>query len=211
MLQPTPAPAPDKRVDSREYVPAALAALNGNHANGYPGLITPYGKKAPLISCCVGFSGFHPDDSDPDLYPEWCNANQWNGFCVAVRLPVGVIGIDVDHGYPDKHGRIKTGLDTIAELEAKWGKLPPTYRVTARPYETGSGIRLYRVRADWVWPGDADLLDIEINDHNHRYVMVPPTIHHTGKRYRLYDPDGNVIVSGILPPPTDLARLAGSS
>ena len=133
MLVENPPPLHPIRVDWREHLPTALAVLNGNHANGYSGLITPYGKKAPLLACCKGFSGYSLVDADPALYPQWCEANKFHGFNVAVRLPRGVIGIDVDHGYPDKHGRIKTGLNTIAELEAKWGKLPPTYRVTARP------------------------------------------------------------------------------
>ena len=73
----------------------------------------------------------------------------------------------------------------------------------------GSGIRLYRVDADrWVWPGDDDLADVDILDHNHRYVIVPPSIHHTGKPTLLFDPDGNVEARGILPPPTELAELS---
>ena len=167
----------------RELLAQRLAALKGNHANGYSGLITPYGKKAPLLSCCVGVSGFSPVDSDPDDYPQWAWANRFHGFDVAARLPVGVIGLDVDHGYPDKRGRIKRGLDTLAELEAKWGPLPPTYRVTARPYETGSGIRLYRVDAGrWVWPGDSDPADIEIIDHNHRFVRPTAFLGTEGRR-----------------------------
>ena len=60
------------------------------------------------------------------------------------RLARGEIGLDVD-AYDGRRGLI-----TLAEHESHLGPLPPTIRVTAREFDSGSGIRLFRVpRQDW--------------------------------------------------------------
>ena len=119
-----------------------------------------------------------------DIIARICNGER-GLLNLGARLPVGVIGIDVDQ-YGDKRG-----LDTVAGCEKRCGPLPPTYVATAREYETGSGIRLFRVDEKvWLWPGDSDLHGVDIIDRHHRYISAPGSLHHSSARYGLYGPDG---------------------
>jgi hypothetical protein len=97
------------------------------------------------------------------------------GSNIALRLPDDVIGIDVDM-YDGKRGRV-----TLAELETKWGELPPTWWSTSR--NDGSGIRFYRVPAGRRWPSVPGP-GVEIIQHGHRYAVVYPSIHPSGQPYR---------------------------
>lgn len=89
---------------------------------------------------------------------------------IGLRMPPGVIGLDVDD-YKDK-----TGAATLAELEQRFGPLPPTWVSSARP--APSGIRFYRIpheRAGVInWPGEAGKF-IEIIQPGHRYAVVWPS------------------------------------
>lgn len=190
------------------------AAL-GNLKNGYGAL--PLGRvddkpgKSPHKNPWrKGLHGYHGTDATPadimdmpyDIISRICKGER-GLLNLGARLPLGVIGIDVDH-YGDKYG-----LDTIAALEDVLGPLPPTWMLTAREYESGSGIRLYRVDAQvWQWPGDSDLDDVEIIDRHHRYVCAPGSLHHTSRRYRLYHQiDGREVTSGVLPHPGEIVEL----
>ncbi|MFE6304090.1 bifunctional DNA primase/polymerase [Nocardiopsis sp. NPDC057823] len=94
---------------------------------------------------------------------------------IAIRLPRGVIGIDVD-AYGDK-----PGADTLRRLADKLGPLPETDRSGSR--EAPSGIYLFRVPEDFESIGE--LPGIEIIQHHHRYMVVEPSIHpDTGQTYR---------------------------
>ena len=90
---------------------------------------------------------------------------------------------------------------------------PPTYRITARPYESGSGIRLYRVPDDWVGKTilkTDDGLDghVELIQRHHRLAVVPPSWHHAGLRYQLYDERTRLEVpGGVIPPLEDWPKL----
>lgn len=125
------------------------------------------------------------------------------------RLPKGVIGIDVD-----AHDG-KTGATTLAACERRLGLLPPTYRVTARGAASRSGIRLFRVPADWVGPGslradDGTYGHVDLIQAHLRYIAAPGALHHTGRRYRLYGPDGPPTGKYTLPAITDLPLLPGA-
>ena len=134
-------------------------------------------------------------------------AEEEPGGNLALRLPDGVIGIDVD-AYD-----AKTGAATLAEAERRWGKLPPTYRSTSRD-DGISGIRLYRVP-----PGtqlqtvirfpELGIGDIEIVQRHHRYVMCWPSIHPNGNRYRwIAEIDGSIMDQ---PPAVDDVPYLGGS
>ncbi len=97
---------------------------------------------------------------------------------IALRLPDGVVGIDVDH-YGDK-----TGGDTIAEHENRWGRLPAAPLTTSRA-DGLSGIRLYRVPPGTRLVGE--LPDVEIIQPHHRYAIVSPSVHPEGRAYRWLD------------------------
>lgn len=123
---------------------------------------------------------------------------------IGLRMPPGVIGLDVDH-----YGS-KTGGDTLAALEARFGHLPPTWVSSARP--APSGIRFYRVPLELDgreinWPGEAGKF-IEIIQPGHRYAVVWPSTNPeaAGAGYEWRFEDG-VVHDGVLPYPGSLAPL----
>jgi hypothetical protein len=142
-----------------------------------------------------GYTG--SDGTDP-YYPEvweWINGTAGGGN-IALRLPLDVIGIDVD-AYDDK-----AGADTLTAAEKAHGKLPPTWRTTSRD-DGVSGIRLYRVPPGMAWdqigPG------IETIQRSHRYAVVWPSVHPEGRTYRWIDPSG--VVSTVIPHLDELPSL----
>jgi P4 family phage/plasmid primase-like protien len=100
---------------------------------------------------------------------------------VAIRCPVGIVGLDVDH-YDDKRGG-----DTLKEWAEDWGELPPTVISTSRD-DGVSGIRWFRVPDDWIGVGGAE--SIELIQRHHRFALVWPSLHPKGRRYRWLDEDG---------------------
>lgn len=183
--------------------PIAIGKLNPDKPD------KPAGK-APWHSGVTGYDGVDPHSDRVKAWPRNVAARIHDGergvLNLGMRMPVGGIGIDVD-AYDGKRG-----LDTIAELETRLGPLPPTYRITARPYEEGSGIRLYRVPDDWrgktlLKLGGEDG-HVEIIQRHHRLAAVPPSHHHTGARYKLYDEHtGLEVPSGVIPPLHDWTTL----
>lgn len=113
---------------------------------------------------------------------EWTSA--YPDGNVALRLPRGVIGLDVDC-----YGS-KAGDETLAALVERYGPLPPTWSSTSR----GAGpsrIWLFRCPEDLELPGTPGT-SIEVIQHHHRYAVVWPSVVE-GRRYRWYDPDGQVV------------------
>jgi len=165
---------------------------------GWHGVLPlPPGSKWPPPNGWTGDKGAYP--SYPDVLA-WVE-DKADGN-VALRLPDGVIGIDVDH-----YGT-KNGGDTIAYAVAAWGELPPTIRTTSRP-NTASGIRLYavpagsRLVAQLGFP-DRKLGHVEIIQRHHRYAVVWPSVHPDGPTYAWRDDDGNTV---DIPTPDELPAL----
>jgi hypothetical protein len=157
--------------------PYASAAHTYREAWGGVLPLPPLGKTPPPAGY-TGHDGPWPTD---EQVAQWVNTlGEGN---VALRLPDGVIGIDVDH-YGDKRG-----ADILAELEAQWGALPATWVSSSRSWP--SGIRLFRVPVGVQWatviPGG-----IEIIQHHHRYMVVWPSVHPEGGMYRWISPDGEM-------------------
>ena len=103
--------------------------------------------------------------------PSYADCTTWADLGprnIALHLPRGVIGLDVD----DYAG--KGGGDTLHRLVAEHGPLPPTWLSTSRG-DGISGIRLFRI------PDDVELMSalpgIEIIQAHHRYVVCWPSIH----------------------------------
>ncbi len=126
----------------------------------------------------------------------WAEAGTRN---IALHLPRGVIGIDVD----DYAG--KGGGATLSRLVTEHGPLPPTWLSTSRG-DGISGIRLFRI------PDDVELISalpgIEIVQAHHRYVVCWPSIHpETAATYEWVDEaTGERGVPGL----TDLPALPGA-
>lgn len=146
---------------------------------GYGPLAIPGGQKNPPPTGTTG--------ADPiPTYRDWLDIieREPHRINLGVRLPAGIVGVDVD-GYDTK-----TGGDTWAILN-EGDPFPNTIVVSARfgpGYDGISGIRLYRLPEGM----DETLLwgshgGIEIIRHGHRYLMGPGAIHPNGETYRAFD------------------------
>lgn len=159
-------------------------------AAGWDGTIPlPAGRKHPPPNGTTGADGHTPSWADCQTW-----ADTQPDANIALRLPDGVIGIDVD-AYSGKPGH-----RTLTELTTRLGPLPPTWTATSR--DGVSGIRLYRVP-----PGTRytqGLPGIDIIQNHHRYVVAPPSVHPNGGVYRWHhDTD----LAGGVPEVAALPRL----
>jgi len=144
--------------------------------HGWSTFPLPAGAKEPPPVGYTGATGVDPTD---EQIQAWCDTMPDGN--IAIRLPDGVIGIDID-AYGDKHGDA-----SLLALEAELGLLPATWCSTSRGLGK-SGIRLFRVP-----PGryeDKPAPSIEIIQHHHRYMLVMPSIHPEGRPYLWFDADG---------------------
>jgi hypothetical protein len=167
---------------------------------GWPGVL-PVGHaprmKKPPPDGYTGHEGRWPTHEDvagwqADLGP----------VNVALRLPHGIVGIDVD----DYDG--KPGADTMRAGAERHGKLPPTWTSTSR--DGVSGIRLFRVPDGSTFPGSLhhplrrEQSGVELIQYHHRYAVVAPSVHPEGRAYRWVGPDGR---PGSIPTPDQLPEL----
>ena len=182
-----PLPGIDTRIR-----PYAEAAVDYWRAGWSP---IPVKGKHPPVAGFTGKDGATPSFADITAWSE----NGFGDWNVAVRLPDDVVGLDMDC-YDGK-----AGAATIADREARWGKLPATAYSTSRT--DGSRIRFYRVPAGLTWPGDLGTgSGVEIIRRAHRYAVVWPSIHPTtGATVLWFEPAGEELDG---PPPIgSLAEL----
>ena len=175
-------------------------------AAGYPPIYQPYDRKWPPPDGTTGYGG---TDLTLDQIREHTKLSN-----IAIRLPDGVVGIDVD-----EHGKLHpvtrepiSGTASLAELVAEAGELPATFVTQGNPTK-GAGIRLFRVPKGRKFRNPAP--GIDVIQPFHRYVMVAPSLHpHPldefcplphGHRYVLLDPDGQPVE--MLPHPDSLPAL----
>jgi P4 family phage/plasmid primase-like protien len=140
-----------------------------------------YRGKELLVKTYTGYQGGWPSDEQVQRRISASKKNRRREN-IALRLPHGVIGIDVDD-YNDKGGGA-----TLADLVERFGALPKTMRSSSRGFEDdeASGIRFYRVGEDDRFGGKAGK-GIEIIQFHHRYAIVAPSIHPQGREYRWFD------------------------
>ncbi|WAC54271.1 bifunctional DNA primase/polymerase [Gordonia sp. SL306] len=195
----TPEPVETTSAGSGLSPAGPYAAAAGQYWDaGWRGVLPlPVGKKFPPPSKFTGYDALTP--SRPDIQAWLEDRPDGN---VALHLPDGVIGIDVD-AYGDK-----TGAHTIAEAQKRWGTLPATWFSSARA--DGSGISLYTVPAGTrlatkISFPDLGLGHIEIIQTTHRYLVVAPSVHPSGDEYRWRSIDGHAADS--VPSPNDLPAL----
>lgn len=177
---------------------------------GWPGVL-PADLNGRPGHVPAGFSGGHDADPDDQQVERWRESHATHN--VALRLPDGVVGVDVDV-YGDKHGD-----DTIrwfAEQQG-CGDLPATWTSTARGPAQPSRIYLYRVPEGLSWRSDLGRGScVEIIRRGHRWARVWPStnprlVGRVGKdvsdaTYRWYGPDG--ALSAAPPRPEALAVLS---
>jgi len=156
-----------------EQTPFQRAADLYRQAGWSGTIVLPSGKKSPPPNGYTGYDGRWPAAGD---------VATWSGN-IGLRLPDGVVGIDVDH-----YGA-KRGADQLAELEARVCPLPPTWSSTRRGWGD-SRIRFYRVPPGRQWPTKA-ATDIDVIQFSHRYSVVwPSVIDEDGLRYQWFTPEG---------------------
>jgi hypothetical protein len=150
---------------------------------GWAGVLPlPAGAKSPPPHGYTGWAGVEPSGADVQA---WVDGPQGAGN-VALRLPEGVYGLDVD-----AYGS-KSGATALGALVYDHGPLPPTWRVSARD-DGVSGIRLYRAVLPpgrrWRDEPGGHGAGIEAIHVGHRYAVVWPSVHpDTGTVYRWYPP-----------------------
>lgn len=143
---------------------------------GWQPLPLPPGEKSPPPSDATG----HYPWASRDQVEAWL-ASHHERSNVGIRVPDGVIGIDID-AYKGKVGGASLGA--LVEL---WGDLPPTWTLSARA-DGLSGIRFYQVPHGKQWPGEF-AKDVQVVQHRHRYAVAWPSIHPAlHKMYRWYAP-----------------------
>ncbi len=154
----------------------------------------------------VGYTGAEGRDTDPLQLVQW--ASTLPEHAVALRMPDGVLGIDVDQYL--KKGVQKRGAETLAACIERWGPLPATWTSTSREPDGPSRIYLFRAPAQryatrLLGEGTGD---VEIIQRHHRYAVVWPSPHPgagPGAVYRWYDPAGVVVEAP--PKPDELPWL----
>lgn len=177
-------------------------------AAGWPGTLPVGhgpGQKSPPPAAFTGHGKPYPSDADVGVWEAGPEAAR----NIGLRMPPGVIGLDVDAGYGGKTGDV-----TLADLEARLGPLPPTWVSSARP--APSGIRFFRVPElldgrPINWPGEAGKF-IEIIQPGHRYAVVWPSTNPDagGAEYRWsfnFEYEGDWPDEMLVPSPQYLAEL----
>ena len=150
----------------------------------------------------VGYTGAEGRDTDPLTLVGWAGTH--GDSSIALRMPDGVIGIDVDQyakGSVQKHG-----AQTLAAHLQLWGPLPPTWTSTARDPAGPSRIYFFRVPVQrYATRLKTELTsDVEIIQRHHRYAVVWPSNHHDAGTYTWYDPAGQPCA---VPSPAQLPEL----
>jgi putative DNA primase/helicase len=183
-------------VGNSDQAPFASAVDIYRHGGWEGTLWTPKGEKWPPPTGFTGYDGRFPTADDVAFWRRESGAN------IALRVPHGVMGLDVDAYLTDKE--VKTGDKTLAALVARFGPLPPTWRSTSRN-DPATGISFYRVPTGVKFPGDAGDY-IEIIQFHHRYALVWPSVVDL-RQYRWYRPDGTLADEGEAPSVDDLPQL----
>lgn len=121
----------------------------------------PHGKKHPPPAGYTGGAGASVTDVER---ASWA-LHDGN---LALRLPDGVLGIDVD-----QYGK-KKGLDTMKALADQLGPLPLGWLSTSRDPRSGSGIHLFRYPGGKLAGQVGE--SVEAIQHGHRYMVVAPSV-----------------------------------
>jgi hypothetical protein len=170
-------------------------------AAGWAGVLPlpPHAKTAPPGGY-TGWAGLEPSGADVQT---WVDGPQGDGN-IALRLPSGVYGLDVD----DYDG--KTGAAALGRLVEACGPLPATWIVSSRD-ASASGIRMFRAELPpgrrWRNEPAGHGAGIESIHRGHRYAVTWPSVHPEGRKYVWRRPDGMAAADGELPTPGGLPEL----
>ncbi|MFG2358054.1 phage/plasmid primase, P4 family [Streptomyces sp. NPDC048521] len=164
----------------------------------------PYKKKTFPPSGFTGEQGKFPTDAQ-------CTAwlSEYKAANIALRVPEGLIGIDVDQYVKD--GRQKRGADKLREMAEREGlsPLPATWSSTRRDPDGPARIQWFRVPKGIKFDGQP-VEDVEIVQYGHRYAMVWPSVvpgDEPGEwtQYAWYDSEGGE--ASRIPAPDEMSWL----
>lgn len=177
-----------------------LDQLETLHRSGYGVLPLPAGAKFPPPN---GLTGNKGTDLTLAQIRHRYEGHEFGN--VGVRLPQGVIGLDVD-AYGDKQGAT-TWAQLCDAAQDAGTPMPCTVRITSRAEDDAvSGIRLFRAALppghEWI----GGLSGLETIRYEHRYVVSPPSRHPLGRTYVAIDEATGESVES-LPPVDDLPML----
>jgi len=134
-------------------------------------ILHPYGKD-PLGRLVP--HGVNDFTSDVATVINWWSQGPWN---IGVRVPESMFVLDVDG--PDRHPHPGKGLQALAELEDRYGPLPPTFTQI-----TGSGgLHLFFRRPPGKFSKTHLPAGLEYKDHGGYIVLAPSRHPDTGERY----------------------------
>lgn len=173
-------------------------------------IMTEGGNKRPLVKGVSGYDGRYVTRSD---VLGWISRPRFAKAQIGIRLPLDVVGLDLDC-YGDK-----VGGRTFAALQGMWGALERTWSSTSRV--DGSGIHLFRAPAGvntalfqnpkGTFPDGSPLGGLDVIKYCHRFVTCYPTFH--GReggvhQYLWFNPDGEADDEDVVwPLPEDLPYL----
>ncbi len=161
---------------------AMLAEAVRLHALGYQPVPLTVSGQRPKGTPPVGRTGYA---GRPFTRAELGDLD-WRRRRLAIRLPEDVVGVDVD---------VYNGGDRgLAELEARFGPLPPTV-MSHNGRGDGSGIRLFRVPRGTTLRTDP-AAGIDMVQYFHRYVIAAPSLHPSGRQYAWHDQADDDAVDG---------------
>lgn len=138
------------------------------------------GGKVPLISKEDGGKGVHDATSDPAQVEAW-----WREFPSAnIGLACGTSFWVLDADYAGFFAEKPDGADTITALQRRFGRLP----ATVKQYTGGLGWQWFFKPDVRVKNGVKVLPGLDTRAAG-GYVVAPPSVHPSGRRYRwLADP-----------------------
>lgn len=162
----------------------------------YP-LPLPPGEKAPPPQ---GFTGYHPPPSLSTI--EGWIATEPDKANIGLRVPDGIVGIDID-AYAGKQGGV--GLQQLLE---KFGPLPDAWTLSSRA-DGISGIRFFRCPTGKHWPGEI-APDVQIIQFRYRFAVAFPSLHpKIRKIYKWYEPGAPIDGRSWTRDIPDISALSG--
>ena len=109
----------------------------------------------------------------------------WHGpVNIGGRMPATMIGLDIDG---EDHGPGCIGPESIRAVEAKIGPLPDGPYITRHGEHSETRTRLFAI-PEGVYLSERDLVDVEVIQHHHRYVVMPLSRLADGSTYDAYGP-----------------------
>src|SRR5690606_510394 len=164
----------------------------------------PYKKKTFPPSGYTGETGKFPTDAQ-------CAAwlGEYKAANIALRVPQGVIGIDIDQYVKD--GKPKRGAENLRAMAEREGlsPLPATWSSTRRGPDGPARICWFRVPKGVKFDGQPVEV-VEVVQHGHRYALVWPSVvpgDEPGEwtQYAWYDPEGAAAIR--VPAPDEMSWL----